>query len=255
MSDDSLMLPSVFAHQQHLLQNGVQFPLWRDNAINSCLPFPFSSACGYPSLMFNHQLGTPNFFGSNEGLNLVNQFLPTRPQLDSSASSTLAADPCLSSETESQDSPNIESPVAEDDFLSILAAAADQMAELENSCDKVDDAEETPEVRPQGQIRKKKNAKKPFVCKHCGATYTSATALQTHIYRHSGERPFQCRYCTKSFRSKFSVDSHERYHTGEKPFQCRVCGQRFTIAASLQYHAKNPKGAHDNPLSTADDDL
>ncbi|XP_033837960.1 sal-like protein 3 [Periophthalmus magnuspinnatus] len=52
----------------------------------------------------------------------------------------------------------------------------------------------------------------------------------------SGRLLHVCRFCGKSFSSDSALQIHLRSHTGERPFQCPVCFSRFTTRGNLKVH-------------------
>ena len=47
-----------------------------------------------------------------------------------------------------------------------------------------------------------KTTEKPYVCKHCGKSFTTQEHLSEHIRIHAGEKPYTCEHCGKSFSYK-----------------------------------------------------
>ena len=61
-----------------------------------------------------------------------------------------------------------------------------------------------------------KTTEKPYVCKHCGKSFTTEEHLSEHIRIHTGEKPYNCEYCGKSFIRQGHLTKHMRTHTEEK---------------------------------------
>ncbi|XP_028041769.1 oocyte zinc finger protein XlCOF6-like [Bombyx mandarina] len=105
---------------------------------------------------------------------------------------------------------------------------------------------------------------RPFVCTHCGQTFTLRTnlnrhakptydkyALAQHAHTHTRARPFVCTHCGQTFTlrtnlnrhakptyDKYALARHAHTHTRARPFVCTHCGQTFTLRTNLNRHAK-----------------
>lgn len=116
-------------------------------------------------------------------------------------------------------------------------------------------------------------SKTPFVCKHCGASYTLQSSLKRHqAQRHLQICKHQCKVCFEFFISKSMLKNHCKVaHDGKveheketaksikpqqiknetkaasaqilvepesQPFQCKTCLKRFRKATGLRQHMK-----------------
>ena len=94
------------------------------------------------------------------------------------------------------------------------------------------------------------NARKPYTCDECGATFTQNGSLQVHLRRHRGEKPFTCQLCGNSFTRAHSLKVHMKTHTGEKPYACEYCGACFVTSSHLTVHRRTHTG--ERPYSCGD---
>ncbi|XP_028328903.1 zinc finger protein 27-like [Gouania willdenowi] len=92
-------------------------------------------------------------------------------------------------------------------------------------------------------------ARGPFICSHCGKTFSRVHQLKLHQKCHKRKRTFWCTVCGKSFQCSSHLSIHHRTHTGEKPFGCGQCGKRFTQQSSLRVHQRTHSG--ERPYSCA----
>ncbi|XP_004933058.2 zinc finger protein 391 isoform X1 [Bombyx mori] len=77
---------------------------------------------------------------------------------------------------------------------------------------------------------------KPFVCSVCGFACVMKEPLKRHMLRHTGERPYKCRICERRFGDYGTRQKHERLHMGIRPYQCTLCGKSFTYSYVLANH-------------------
>ena len=80
------------------------------------------------------------------------------------------------------------------------------------------------------------SGEKPFVCKQCNYSCTTASILKRHMLTHSGEKPFVCTQCSYSSTTAGNLKAHLLTHSGEKPFSCTKCNYCCTTAGSLKTH-------------------
>lgn len=83
---------------------------------------------------------------------------------------------------------------------------------------------------------------KNHVCFHCGAAFSTSSALRKHCRIHTNERPHACTICPKRFIQKFHLKTHMLRHTGERPFLCVDCGKGFLTSSILKEHSKLHSG-------------
>ena len=77
---------------------------------------------------------------------------------------------------------------------------------------------------------------KPFQCSICGKKFTQVQTMQVHEKMHSEKSPYECKICGKIITGTGNIISHERSHTGERPFTCKTCGKSFKQKPHLQDH-------------------
>ncbi|KAL8566326.1 hypothetical protein ACOMHN_050444 [Nucella lapillus] len=110
----------------------------------------------------------------------------------------------------------------------------------------------------RGRKRKKtaaaltmKEAKRPWKCSDCPASFLYASVLKVHAQKHSGQKAFACRQCQQSFTSKTRLYAHqERDHWGSMPITCQDCGKVFATARTLDEHGVLHTGERPYPCST-----
>ena len=80
------------------------------------------------------------------------------------------------------------------------------------------------------------SGEKPFVCKQCNYSCTTASILKRHMLTHSGEKPFVCTQCSYSSTTAGNLKAHLQTHSGEKTFSWTKCNYCCTTAGSLKTH-------------------
>ncbi|CAG9760696.1 unnamed protein product [Ceutorhynchus assimilis] len=102
------------------------------------------------------------------------------------------------------------------------------------------------------------DAKKPFVCQHCGVCFAREKALASHERIHGGDSPFECLKCGEMFwdiellethaktkhgeMEELEEDEDENYSESENPtygtFYCATCGLSFHRQDNLRRHQR-----------------
>ncbi|XP_077546602.1 uncharacterized protein LOC144159158 isoform X2 [Haemaphysalis longicornis] len=81
----------------------------------------------------------------------------------------------------------------------------------------------------------------PFKCNVCSKVFPQESQLERHMRIHSNNKPFKCNYCPLSFAQRSNLVTHTRLHTGERPFVCSVCSRGFPSKQILQEHLICPQ--------------
>ncbi|KAI4460612.1 krab and zinc finger domain-containing [Holotrichia oblita] len=76
----------------------------------------------------------------------------------------------------------------------------------------------------------------PLKCDVCGKGFVRQFLLNIHKVKHSNDRPFSCEICKKKFKTNISLQNHQSVHTDEKPFSCKLCDKSFKVCNSLRLH-------------------
>lgn len=72
-----------------------------------------------------------------------------------------------------------------------------------------DDEDEPPPVHEYVERFPITDARKPFVCQHCGVAFTREKALESHTKLHASQEPsYDCEVCGDSFFDSTSLDEH-----------------------------------------------
>ena len=93
----------------------------------------------------------------------------------------------------------------------------------------------------QGSVRTH-SGEKPYSCKQCEYSCTTASDLKKHLLTHSGEKPFCCTQCTYSCTTSGHLQQHMTTHSGEKHFSCDQCNYSCNNAGSLKKHMRQHSG-------------
>ncbi|KAI8885585.1 hypothetical protein K501DRAFT_215557 [Backusella circina FSU 941] len=59
-------------------------------------------------------------------------------------------------------------------------------------------------------------------------------------------KKYQCDYCSKDFTRPSALQTHVYTHTGEKPHECDIsgCGRRFAVISNLRRHLRVHRPSH-----------
>lgn len=84
---------------------------------------------------------------------------------------------------------------------------------------------------------------KPYFCKFCPLSFTSAAGLYIHNRSCTGEE-IECQLCKRRFKSRESYRKHSILHSGgELPYKCDICCKDFNSQSNVTRHKRS---AHDN---------
>jgi len=75
-------------------------------------------------------------------------------------------------------------------------------------------------------------------CDVCGATFTRAVALRTHLQIHTNSYSIKCGECGKGFSCESLLQRHEYKHLDEAQFNCDECQKCFRDPGSLRVHKR-----------------
>lgn len=87
--------------------------------------------------------------------------------------------------------------------------------------------------------KRKHSGEKPFQCPICQRGFVERSTLKAHSRIHTGEKPYKCFECHKEFSQRTNLIKHIRIHTGEKPFPCSECSKTFSQQSNLNIHLKS----------------
>ncbi|KAL2872093.1 C2H2-type zinc finger protein [Aspergillus lucknowensis] len=79
-------------------------------------------------------------------------------------------------------------------------------------------------------------------CSRPGVPFSQKSKLQGHFLTHSNYKNFHCTVCGKFFARQATLERHERSHRGEKPYKCSECGKSFTDSSELKTHSRTHTG-------------
>ncbi|XP_053671773.1 zinc finger protein 250-like [Anopheles nili] len=75
-------------------------------------------------------------------------------------------------------------------------------------------------------------------CDHCGAIFTTRTALRRHENTHTLRVRYECAECGKEFAKLDCLAQHERIHSQTRPYACDQCASAFIQLAHLRLHKR-----------------
>ncbi|KAL7728392.1 hypothetical protein ACLKA6_005156 [Drosophila palustris] len=79
----------------------------------------------------------------------------------------------------------------------------------------------------------------PFVCRHCGQRFYSATERGRHeAVRHVRNFRYECKVCGKKYLTRSCLNKHEFLHTGLRPYRCDLCNVAFPRKPGLRIHCR-----------------
>nr|XP_034825633.1 uncharacterized protein LOC117983253 [Maniola hyperantus] len=116
------------------------------------------------------------------------------------------------------------------------------------------------------------HSEKQQVCRECGKSFYTASALKIHVRVHSDDRPckceecgrefrqwsdlkyhkaslhsnkknFKCEFCDKEFARRYSLNVHRRIHTGERNYKCDFCNKTFRASSYRLSHMRTHTGS------------
>ncbi|KAM3958151.1 uncharacterized protein ACR2FA_005762 [Aphomia sociella] len=90
------------------------------------------------------------------------------------------------------------------------------------------------DVKPADQVKNEKKLK-TFVCVQCGRVFQHKNSLLYHMLSHSARQQV-CRECGKSFYTATALKVHKRVHNDDRPYKCDDCGREFRQWSVLKYH-------------------
>ncbi|KAK7603158.1 hypothetical protein V9T40_003157 [Parthenolecanium corni] len=76
---------------------------------------------------------------------------------------------------------------------------------------------------------------KPFVCEHCGNSFSSKAILTDHLTTHSTYAPWPCDVCKRNFKSKYRLNVHMDMHRSVK-YRCPHCPMELSTRRTLRMH-------------------
>ena len=86
------------------------------------------------------------------------------------------------------------------------------------------------------------SGEKPFTCKQCDFSCTTAGDIKQHELTRSGEKKFECNQCVYKFSQAGELKRHMLSHNGEKLFNCSEWGYTCSRNDSLKMHILTQSG-------------
>ncbi|KAM6163882.1 transcriptional repressor CTCFL [Rhynchocyon petersi] len=95
--------------------------------------------------------------------------------------------------------------------------------------------------------RKKKEAKRTFLCDICKFTCSRMSSFNRHMKTHTNNKPHMCHICLKAFRTVSLLRNHINTHTGTRPYKCQDCDMAFVTSGELIRHRRY-RHTHEKPF-------
>ncbi|XP_059059504.1 uncharacterized protein LOC131852790 [Achroia grisella] len=87
------------------------------------------------------------------------------------------------------------------------------------------------------------NDDRPYKCDECGRGFRQWSVLKYHKSSiHSNQKHFKCEFCMKEFARKYSLSLHRRIHTGERNYKCEYCNKSFRASHYRLSHMRTHTG-------------
>ena len=114
-------------------------------------------------------------------------------------------------------------------------------SELQQACaflQTVTTTEQEPDTKPLAPAPTPTRQSR-FSCERCVKQFSTATAYERHLLKHSETRPYRCDACDVGFKLKVHLKKHHLYrHTDEYPCGCSICGKRFKDSSAVRLHER-----------------
>jgi hypothetical protein len=82
----------------------------------------------------------------------------------------------------------------------------------------------------------------------CGAVFSCQAKLTQHYWSHIGHKPYACKFCPMTFTSAGNRRDHMNRHVNNKQFECRKCGLNFYRRYMLVNHMQSRHQITIDPL-------
>ena len=82
-------------------------------------------------------------------------------------------------------------------------------------------------------VHTRKNA---VPCPHCSMTFSSKTAMQSHVFTHTRHSKYVCPQCGKKLASASQLNFHLQSHSNQKRYACSQCDKKYASKHTLQEH-------------------